>query len=335
MLSDARPRDRPAIIGLAKSGGLGVIFRTEPAVRPGQRRVTAARLYVVDADVAGDPRPQGVLALHAAARRHRRFVGKQHLTYFAVLVAPAGAAEQGGVLLPATEFGRRDKAALPEASAFVLRIRLVFPEAALCRGFLAQRKSLAYEKLAQTGGFAFDGAGPDAPFLVGRSGTEIVAAHVAAADKLGELVARIDAARPGIGMVVNADLVDCGCLDAGEPIRHLANINGPAVPDHRAGGKAWAGCENGQDRDQPTHRKISLSARAEMITAFCGGGEGRVEGANPGSEQADQAAESAFGHISRCLCSVLLYDGIVRPAPACQIGRPRGFTQVRKCSNEF
>src|SRR6516165_11423513 len=194
MLSDARSRDRPAIIGLAKSGGLGVIFRTEPAIGAGQRGITAAGLYVVDADVAGDPRAQGILALHAAARRHRRFVGEQRLTYFAVLVAPAGAPEQGRVLLPATEFGRRDKAAFPEASAFVLRIRLVFPEAALCRGFLAQRKSLAHEKLAQTGGSAFDRAAPDMPLLVGGIRTEILAAHLVAADELGELVARVDAA---------------------------------------------------------------------------------------------------------------------------------------------
>ena len=39
------------------------------------------------------------------------------------------------------------------------------------------------------------------------------------------------------------------------------------------------------------------------------------------------AGESVFGHFSRCLCLVLLYDGMVTSVPACQIvgrSRPRG-----------
>src|SRR5690348_5093612 len=119
--SDARSRDRPAIIGFAESGGLGIFLRTEPAIGAGQRRITAARLQVIDPYIARHPRAQRIFPLHAATGRHRRFVRKEHVTDFALLVRAAGATKQRRVLLPGAEFARRDKATLPEPKALVLR----------------------------------------------------------------------------------------------------------------------------------------------------------------------------------------------------------------------
>src|SRR5271169_2326827 len=80
---DALARDRAAIIRLAKSGGLGIVLRAEPAIGAGQRRIAAANLQVINPDIAGDPRAKGILALDAATRRHRGFVGKYYLAYLA------------------------------------------------------------------------------------------------------------------------------------------------------------------------------------------------------------------------------------------------------------
>src|SRR5437762_2044559 len=60
----------PTIVSFPEPGGLGVFLGTEPAIRFGQARITAARLQVIDADIAGDARAYRVLALDAAARRH-------------------------------------------------------------------------------------------------------------------------------------------------------------------------------------------------------------------------------------------------------------------------
>src|SRR5579864_3201141 len=86
------PRKRAAIVGLAKAGGPGVVLRTEPAIRVGHRRIAAAGLQMIDADVAGDAGAKRIFALDAAARWHGGVLRKQRLAYFAVLVGAAGAA---------------------------------------------------------------------------------------------------------------------------------------------------------------------------------------------------------------------------------------------------
>src|SRR4249919_1858324 len=111
-LLQALSDDGPAIVGLAESGGLGIVLGTEPAIRASQRGVGAARLHMINADIAGDTRAQGKFALDAAARRHHRLARKQHVTYFAILVGSARPADQGAVLSPGAKFLRRHKAAL-------------------------------------------------------------------------------------------------------------------------------------------------------------------------------------------------------------------------------
>src|ERR1700747_3599701 len=68
----------PAVVGFAESGGLRVVLRAEPAVRPGRRRIARASPQMIDADIAGDARANGKLALDAAIRRHGQLVRKQH-----------------------------------------------------------------------------------------------------------------------------------------------------------------------------------------------------------------------------------------------------------------
>src|ERR1700686_5075122 len=121
---------------------------------------------MIDAHFPGQAGAQGQLALDAAARRHDGVVGKQHRAYLAILVSPAGIAQQGAVLLSPAEFLGRDEAAFPESAAIVLRAGLVVPEPAFGVGLEIQGKSLADVGGLQAGALAFDGANADMPRLV-------------------------------------------------------------------------------------------------------------------------------------------------------------------------
>jgi hypothetical protein len=68
----------------------------------------------------------------------------------------------------------------------------------------------------------------------------IVAMYLAAADQLRELLARLGAAAPGVGVIVDAVLVELRRVDAVEPVGDAAELDGIAVPDHRACGECPA-----------------------------------------------------------------------------------------------
>src|ERR1700686_4736201 len=139
---------------------------------------------MIDAHFPGQAGAQGQLALDAAARRHDGVVGKQHRAYLAILVSPAGIAQQGAVLLSPAEFLGRDEAAFPESAAIVLRAGLVVPEPASGVGLEIQSEALADGAAVQAGALPLDGANPHIPRLV-RTEAEVLATHLAAADQLG------------------------------------------------------------------------------------------------------------------------------------------------------
>ena len=216
---------------------------------------------MIDADVAGDAGAQRVLALDTAARWHGRVLRKQDLAYLAVLVGAAGATKQGTVPSPCAEILRGDKAALPQSAAIAFGVGLVLRKAALSRG--SHSEAAANQKLVQALGVIARGANANVPFIVGRVGAEILAVDVMVADQARQLLAPLGAARPAVGMIVDADLVGRRCVDPAKPIRHPADVDGAGVPHRRIGGKAWAGGEHRQYKDQPTHR--SQDSRCEVV----------------------------------------------------------------------
>ena len=196
---------------------------------------------MIDAEVPGDARADGVLALDVAARRHHEILGEQGLADFAVAIGAARGAEQGAVLLARAELARRDEAAFPQALAVVLGAGLVRLEAPGGGGFDIQGKAVADQQLAEARGLALDLAHADAPFLVGGIGTEIVAADLLAADQFCQLIARLDTAGPAIGVLVDAELVDGRDIDAVEPVGDIAKLKRAAIPDDGGGGRTLAG----------------------------------------------------------------------------------------------
>lgn len=240
-------------MGPAEPGGLRIFLGTKPAIRLGQSRVVAAPLQLVDADIAGDARAHGKLGLDAAPGRHGGMIGEQHAANLAILVGSARSAQQGAVLSSMAEFPRSDKATLPKSEAIVFRSRFVILESPLRGGFRVQRVTLANQELVQTDGLALDGADAEMPFPVAGIGTQILAVDLVAADQARQMIARRNTASPGIGVFVDAYLVEFRRINAVEPVSHVGELNGASVPDDRAGSPALACREQCHYEDQRTH----------------------------------------------------------------------------------
>ena len=105
------------------------------------------------------------------------------------------------------------------------------------------RKAELDELLVQADLVALGRADRPVSFAKVLLGADIVAAHGASADQLGQLVAGLDAAGPGIGVVIDADLVQLGRVDAVEPVGDVAELDRVAVPDGRGCGQrgGWSG----------------------------------------------------------------------------------------------
>ena len=150
---------------------------------------------------------------------------------------PGTIAEQGAVLFAVAEFLRVTKHPFQIPLRSSLALGLVFLEPSLGRRFEVQGKALADQQLVQARRFTRDGANAEMPFPEVPVRTEILAVDRASADQFCQLVARIDAAAPGIGVVVDAHLVELRRIDAVEPVGEIAKLDGVAVPDHGARGE--------------------------------------------------------------------------------------------------
>src|SRR5262249_51123274 len=132
---------RAAIEGAAKARGLPVIFRAEPAIRPGQAGVARAALQKIDADIAGHASAGRELALDGAASWHREILGKQRLADLPIAIGATCPAAQRAVPLSLAEILRRDEAAFPEAEASIPGFRFIVQEAAFGRRLEIHRKT--------------------------------------------------------------------------------------------------------------------------------------------------------------------------------------------------
>src|SRR5262249_48910611 len=153
-----------------------------------------------------------------ASGRHHGLVREYDLAYLAILVGAAGPAEQDTVALAVAKFLRRDETALPQPPTVVPCLRFRILEAA-CRGAVEiDRQALADQEFIEACAFAFDGASAEMPLSVGVIDSAVLAANLAAGDQAHQLIAGVNPARPCVGVIVDADLVDRGRIDAVEPV---------------------------------------------------------------------------------------------------------------------
>ncbi|SRR6266851_543103 len=149
---------------------------------------------------------------------------------------------------------RSDEAASPKTAKLVLRVRLVLLEPTLGVRFDIQRETLTHQQLVQTGCFAVGGAKADVPFGVGFGWPQILAADGALANQLRKAVARVHAARPGLGVFVDAHLVKFRSIDAIQFIGDAGKLDGVSVLDDRLLSPTRSYREQRQHNDEKTHR---------------------------------------------------------------------------------
>src|SRR5258707_5539723 len=103
--------DGPAIISLAKPGGLRVFLGAKPAVRLRYGGITPARLHVIDTDVTCQARALGKFCLDAAGGWHPGFIRKKGCSQFPVLFPSSGGTQPSPRPFPMAEAFRVHQAA--------------------------------------------------------------------------------------------------------------------------------------------------------------------------------------------------------------------------------
>src|ERR1700759_5322395 len=116
---------------------------------------------MIDADIAGEARPHGELALDRAGGRLGKIFREQRGADLLVAVGAAGAAHERAVLLAGAEILRCGEATLPEAATVGLGARGGVPRMQLQRGLDADGKTLLCELLVQARAVALDRADAD------------------------------------------------------------------------------------------------------------------------------------------------------------------------------
>src|SRR6516165_4866308 len=187
---------------------------------------------MVDADIAGHPRPHCKLALDDAMRGHREILRKERFPYLAVAIGSTCAASKRAVLLAAAEVVWRHETAFPEAQASIPRFGLVVEQAALGGGLEIHRITLLDQLLVQAYRLTLDGAESEVTLPRRLIGAEIVATDRPSADQFCQLIARIDSAAPGIGSLIDAYLIELWRVDSCEPVGDIAKLDGVAISDH-------------------------------------------------------------------------------------------------------
>jgi hypothetical protein len=117
---------------------------------------------------------------------------------------------------------------------------------------------LANEEQVQTDGFALDGTDAEMPLPVAGVGAQIFAVDLVIADQSRQMIARCNAASPGIGVFVDTYLVKLRRINAVEPVDHVGDLKGASVPDDRVGSPALACREQCHYEDQRTHLDVAL-----------------------------------------------------------------------------
>jgi hypothetical protein len=156
------------------------------------------------------------------------------------------------------KFGRSYETAFPKSRRRVFGGGLVGFEPALGGRLEVERKTRTHQHLIETGGFAVNRANADAPFAVGWVGAQVPAANFALAYQFDQLIAGFHAARPGIGMIVDANLVELRSIDAVKPVRRSGKLDGARIPDDRFGGPTRTRQQSCQDRKKKAHRSTGF-----------------------------------------------------------------------------
>ena len=202
---------------LAETRRRGILLGAKPPIGPLQALIARASRQVINAFVTY--RPQRKLGLDRASRRHGAVDAEQLGACPVLMTGLATAADKPCCTeIPSSEVTRFRETSAPQSAPVLACVNFPRGEAVGCGWLELDRPSFANQPLIERGILAFDRANPDPPLLVVRVRPLVLAANGAISNMSAQSIPRRNPARPDVAALINAGLIEFGCIDAVQPI---------------------------------------------------------------------------------------------------------------------
>src|SRR6478752_2307124 len=123
-----------------------------------------------------------------------------------------GADKSRSIEIPSSQVARFYETSFPQSAPVHACVSFLCGETALCVRLELDRPSFANEPLIERCSLAFDRTNPDPPVLVDRVRSPVLAANGTISNIRAQSIARRNPARPDVATLVEARLVDFGCI---------------------------------------------------------------------------------------------------------------------------
>src|SRR5882757_8906637 len=161
--------------------------------------------------------------------------------------------------IPSSQVARFCETSFPQSAPVLARVSFLCRETALCGRLELDRPSFANEPLIERCGLAFDRTNPDPPTLVDRVRPLVLAVDGTISNIRAQSIARRNPARPDVATLVEARLVDFGCIDAIQPINRVIQLERIAISHNNFSRQARPGHRQQQRRNESAHVQPRLS----------------------------------------------------------------------------
>ena len=117
------------------------------------------------------------------------------------------------IVIPSSQLARFCETSFPQSAPVLACVSFLCRKTALCGRLELNRPSFANEPLIERCGLVFDRTNPDPPVLVDRVRPLVIAANGTTSNLGAQSITRRNPARPDVAALVEAHLVDFGCID--------------------------------------------------------------------------------------------------------------------------
>ena len=147
--------------------------------------------------------------------------------------------KSGSIKIPSSQVAWVCEASFPQSALVLACVGFLCREAALCVRLEVDRPSFANEPLIEGCGLTFDRTNTDPPLLVVRVRSLVFAANAAISNIRAQPIACGNPARPDVAALVEARLVDFGCIDTVQSINRAIQLERIAINHDNFGCQAW------------------------------------------------------------------------------------------------
>src|ERR1700687_1827811 len=155
--------------------------------------------------------------------------------------------------IPSPQVARFCETSFPQSATALACVSFLCRETAPCVRLELDRPSFANEPLVERCGLAFDRTNPDPPVLVVGVRPLVLAANGTISNVRDQSIPRRNPARPDVAAVVEARLVDFGCIDTVQPINRAIQLERIAISNNNFGRQAWPDHRKQQRRNESAH----------------------------------------------------------------------------------